>query len=144
MDILYEDIFDKCQGLSSFEGRRLKDASGKSMYPEVHITEQDKPLIQVLAYGAMTAVHAAARYAVEDVEYTDEGITVLFIDGNAKNVSGDAQKVLTECLSMHIMQHWLEDKEPKRSEAYGGMYQNLLASFTRLAYRKYAPSLKNY
>lgn len=144
MDILLTDIFSQCQDLSSFEGRRIKDAQGQSLYPIVHITEQDKPLIDVHIHGAMSTIHAGARYAISDVSYDDTSISITFVDGNAKNISGDAEKVLKECISMYVMQHWLEDKDEARSKAYELMYTNLLASFARLAYRKHAPSLEDY
>lgn len=144
MNILNADIFNKCQDLSSFEGRRIKDAQGQSLYPIVHITEQDKPYIDILTSEAMSAVHASARYAFADVSYDNSGINVTFVDGNAKNVSGDVEKVLTECIAMYVMQQWLSDKDETRSKAYELIYTNMLASFTRLAYRKHAPNLSDY
>ena len=143
MTIAYDDIFSKCQMLSSFEGGRLTDAQGESLYPVVHITDQDKPLIKHLTGQAMTAVHAAARYAFEDVSQGDE-ISIALLAGNAKVSSSDAQKTLEECLAMYVMQYWLENKEPERSKAYGTMFENMLGAFTRLAYRKHAPSLNDY
>lgn len=144
MNISYADIFSKCQDLSSFEGRRLKDVNGESLYPIVHITEQDEPLILSLVAQGLASIHASSRYAFDDITYNTNGATVTFVDGNAKNISGDATKVLSECVAMYVMQQWLLDKDETRAKAYELMFTNMLGSFTRLAYRKHAPDLNNY
>ena len=42
----YIKAIDKCEMLSSFEGRDLVGDSGESLYLKIKITEQDRPLIR--------------------------------------------------------------------------------------------------
>lgn len=146
MDITYESIIEQCKTLSSFEGSRLTDAQGESLYPIVRITEQDEPLIKSYAEQAVEHIHASARYAIGNVSYSDATkITLTYNAGNALgNVPNDTAKVLNECIAMYVMQKWLENKSEERAKAYELMFTNLLATFKMLAHNKPKPSLSNY
>lgn len=144
MDIAYTDIYDMCQDLSSFEGRRITNASGESMYSDVHITTQDEPFVRTFVDEAVSLVHSATRYAIRDVTRDTTKITLTPTAGSVLETSVNAKKVLTETLSMFVMRCWLEDKSAERSKAYGLMFDSMLASFVRLTYRKNAPNLSDY
>lgn len=144
MILEYDDIFDKVQMLSSYEGGRITDAQGESLYEEVHVTEQDKDRIIQLARESCTAIQAAARYAFEDVSYDATGVTMQFGTGNNMNQNSSALQVAKEVVVSYIMQHWLEDKNAERSKSWGEVFTNMLASLVRIAYRKHAPKLDDY
>lgn len=144
MTIELTDILTQVQMLSAFEGRRIVDANGQSMFEEVLVTEQDSDFISHLVDDCCTAIHAAARYAFNEVVYDDGEVTLTFNHRSAMAESASAEKVATEVVSAYVMQHWLEDKSAERSKAYEQMFADLLASLVRLAHSKRAPKLEDY
>ena len=57
----YIKAIDKCEMLSSFEGRDLVGDSGESLYLKIKITAQDRPLIR-------TYLEQAARVLEEGMD----------------------------------------------------------------------------
>lgn len=144
MNIKYEDIYAKCRDLSSVEGRRIVNAEGESLYDIVHLTEQDKPIVNTMADEAASVVQAAMRYAITDIVYDAEGGTITFVEGNVLNKKSNADKLMMEAISAYVMMRWLDDKSRERSDAYKLIYENMLAAYVRTAYSKQAPKLSDY
>jgi len=142
--ITYNSILSMCRELSSFEGRRLIDSQGESIYPEVLITAQDEPFITRFIKEGASAIHSAIRYALADVSADANKVSFSPVVGNGLERASDATKLLTETLAMYVMQRWLADKADDRAKAYALIYDNMLASLTRVAHRKYAPTLSDY
>lgn len=146
MLIQFENIFSKCQDLSSFEGGRLTNANGESLYDEVHITNQDRVLIHHLVDMATSTLHSSARYAFTDIMQSEDGESI-YIDlapSNALDSGEKNSKLVEETIVTFVLMKWLEDKNVERSKAYEVMFNNMLASFVRVAYRKHAPNLDDY
>ncbi len=146
MLVKFENIFGKCQDLSSFEGRRLTAANGESLYDDVHITSQDRVLIHSYVDMAVSTLQSSARYAITDIMQSENGEDIYIdlapsnaLDSGEKNI-----KLIEETIATFIMWKWLEDKGVERANAYKSMFENMLASFMRIAYRKHAPNLDDY
>lgn len=119
MTIIFDNIYNRCQELSSYEGRSITNGEGESLYSQVHITSQDKPLLKSLAYSA--SIQANAR-----LSSTTGSIT---LDMNsAHSSSTGTQKLVEEVLVAAVMSLWLEDKSQTRSQAYGLMFSQMASA----------------
>ena len=144
LSLIISDILDDCVALSSYEGRRLTDGSGNSLYEVVHITTQDTDFVTRHILTAADMLFAHARYVLRDMEVTGTAILFSYEPSSGIASLSNREKLIREILSSHAMMLWLADKSPERSEAYKLMTENLLASFDRSAHRKVKPNLEDY
>lgn len=140
MDIPFADIFSTCQELSEFEGRRIKNASGESIYSEVLITEQDEALVSHLAADA--AYLLEARILSIDSSEIDPGthdITITFAeDAQLKTASEDE---VLHVIASYVLWKWLEDKDETRHKAYELIFTTALNAL-RGSIRRKRPTLR--
>ena len=104
-------MFTRCQELSSFEGRRLTDGQGNSMYEQAHITDQDKPLIQGMVRKAVEMANSRLSSSVGEIGFS---LT-------------PSQQV--EIVAAYVMYLWLEDKSKERSDCYLAMTEQMVSAF---------------
>ena len=120
MVIEFDSMFTRCQELSSFEGRRLTDGQGNSLYADTHITEQDKPLIQTLVRKAVEMANSRLSSSVGDIAFSTT---------HSQQEQTRAQKLLEEIVTAYVMYLWLEDKSKERSNCYKEMTEQMTAAF---------------
>lgn len=120
MDIEFDSMFTRCQELSSFEGRRLTDGQGNSMYEQAHITDQDKPLIQGMVRKAVEMANSRLSSSVGEIGFS---LTT------SQQVQTGALKLLEEIVAAYVMYLWLEDKSKERSDCYLAMTEQMMSAF---------------
>lgn len=155
MDYFYiyiaaEDVAKKCVDLSSYEGRRLTDGSGNSLYEAVHITEQDYDLIDEYTREAAHMLSANARYVIADLNIedwdSDHDQRELEFACVSSRLADTAQysQIMLDFIALFAMYKWLEDKAKDRSEAYKLMADNMMTAFIRQSHKKPKPNLEDY
>ena len=139
MNIAFADIFSTCQELSEFEGRRIKDASGESLYSEVLITEQDEALVSRLAADAAYLLEARIlSIDSSEVNPATHDITITFVaDALLKTASEDE---VTHVIASYVLWKWLEDKDETRHKAYELIFTTALSAL-RSSIRRKRPTL---
>ncbi len=111
MELYRKNIYAKCRLLSSFEGGRLTDGQGESMYAQVHMTDQDTPLIDGLTDKGAEWLNGRFSSTLGGVSLNDA------VPGETRG----AQKMAEEIVAARVMAGWLEDKSKERSESYARM-----------------------
>lgn len=69
----YIKAIDKCEMLSSFEGRDLVGDSGESLYLKIKITEQDRPLIRTYLEQAARVLEEGMAKIITSSAYSEKG-----------------------------------------------------------------------
>lgn len=140
MTISFASIFTRCQNASSYEGQRLRDSEGKSLYEVVHITEIDKTLIYEYALECAGLIAKELRFALEGVSYVDKGdttfnfITDLSLHGRTDDTN--MKKDIEGTITAYVMWTWLSNKDTNRSNVWHAIYDTMFKSLPRGIYRR--------
>lgn len=144
MVITFQSIYEQAEELSIFEGRRIRDAQGESLYSTIAITEQDKPIVaryaadaaylleaRVLAIDSVTIGTPSGSTATADNAHD---ITISFVsDANLlTNVDNETRSVITA----YVMWQWLSDKDETRHKAYELIFTTALSALRSSIKRK--------
>ena len=121
----YIKAINKCEMLSSFEGRDLVGNSGESLYLKIKITEQDRPLIRTSS------------------TYSEEGfVWEVRTDDTRWNVNKKLDENLLDALVGYSMMGWLSDRKPDRIGVYKSLWEDMSVMCVKNIYRKNPPLLK--
>lgn len=104
---------------SSFEGGRLTDGQGESLYAQTRITDQDSPLISDMIDRAVEQLNGQFSSTLGEVALKND------MGNTEAEESTGTQKVVEELVATNVMARWLEDKSKERSESYARMYSQM-------------------
>ena len=132
----YIKAIDKCEMLSSFEGRDLVGDSGESLYLKIKITAQDRPLIR-------TYLEQAAAKIITSSTYSEEGfVWEVRTEDTRWNVNRKLDENLLDALVGYSMMSWLSDRKPDRIGVYKSLWEDMSVMCVKNIYRKNPPLLK--
>lgn len=127
MKIEFANIWEKACRLSRFEGRRMTDAQGESMYDAVALDDRDAPFAYDFVRRAAATLGAALGHVVEScTEGGDGGVEVVFVD--EKRLRVPDVDTLAMLMAVRVMEQWLADKSKERSTYYGEMFAEVLTT----------------
>lgn len=127
MKLTYNNIFNRCQDISSYEGGRIVDDKGDSMYSVVHMTEQDKPLIEEYVKQSVESIRTQLYYAIDSISEDAEGVSISFISDQRLNAdTAEARKSTESVITSYVMWQWLADKSDERAKAWSEIYNEML------------------
>lgn len=137
IEISFAEIFQKAQDLSSYEGRTLRDENGDSLYPSVHLTEQDEPIVIGYVAHGLPQIASALRIAVTSaVQGADGGALISLVTDRTLNTGACSKPSFIEMLAAYVMYMWLQDKDATRSEAYKLIFGNMVDAVKSTISRK--------
>lgn len=135
MTINYSDIFEKAQMFSSFEGGRLYDGNGETLFPVVNITDQDSDLISEYSKQAVNQIASTLRFAIDSTTITDSVYTLTFVTDTALNTNRNTTQHIQEAIVAYVMEKWLENKSPERSASYKQIFTDMLGTLVHATNR---------
>lgn len=145
IDIEFANILNRCEMLSSFDGREALTQSGESNYKQLRITSQETDLLKTYIGQAVNNIESKLGGAIESVSSTDNADKVSFaFASDSSRRSGNSsvfKRCLLETIVAFVMKRWYEDKASDRSNAYHALYEDMLISAKNIAYKKTKPTL---
>lgn len=142
--IKYEEVFEGCKKLTSFEGREAVSPTGESLYPELHLTEQDKDLLNDYAkQGAHEIEQVLTRYVSVSTIGTN-GITLTIDPIDTRRISrGTIDSMVHETVCAFVMSQWLSNRLPQRVEFYNNLFAEMCKSILSGIATKRKPTLND-
>jgi hypothetical protein len=131
-------IKERCRMLSAFDARESLTPSGESNYNQMRLTEQEDILVDSFVCQAVNTIQASTT-TIADMSFSDQNV-VLSVPDHLAAVSA-FKRTVAETITAYILTRWYEDKSEQRSNAYRALFQDMLETAKRIAYRKPAPTL---
>ena len=142
-DFEYIKAIDKCEMLSSFEGRDLGGDSGESLYLKIKITEQDWPLIRTYLEQAARVLEEGMAKIITSSAYSEKGfVWEVRTEDTRWNVNRKLDENLLDALVGYSMMSWLSDRKPDRIGVYKSLWEDMSVMCVKNIYRKNPPLLK--
>lgn len=126
--------------MSSYEGRRAYSESGESLYEVVHITAQDRVLVDEYARQSAHLIADIISFGLDDVEYKTEGIEFTLKPFTTLRARKSFNTNALSCVCSYVMLNWLGDKLPERSNAWKAIYDGQFNALPKVL-RKNKPVL---
>lgn len=147
--IKYDDIFKRCEELSSYEAGRAYNTNGESLYEVVHLTSQDKILVMDYIRQSAHAITNALRYIVDDVDIhgigidgdtSGSGLELTFNSDSSIVYKASLDSDLESVFASYIMWQWLDSRLPERAKAWQQIYEAQIAALKR-GFKRKKPAL---
>lgn len=143
MKLTYSDIISRCKDISAYEGGRINDANGNSMFSIVRITEQDYDLLKEFVKQSATTISEIIRFAIEDTQFDATGVTFTFLsDTRLHGDCNDTEEAIEGTIVSYVMTQWLSNKSTERTKAWSEIYAEQIRLLPR-AFKKKRPTLDN-
>ena len=137
MEILYSDIFDKCEALSAYESKQAVDSNGETMFERVHLIDQDRDLIIHYANECGSILDKLLRFVISDTQYTSTGIDFTWISDtsdyglNASNLEDDITEIIVDYCFAQYLSNILPDRSKFWSANASAQLDVIQRKFTR-------------
>lgn len=129
-----EKIFKDVKMNVSTLARNLVDASGNSMYDEVHIQERDNDLLDAFYSKSLSDLTLSLRDFILDRK--DDLLTLYLDDRSNMGLVSDIKTMIHEYLVNRIVSEWLKLKSVESSANYIQSSEDILKTLTgKLYYR---------
>lgn len=139
----YTDVLSQCVMLSSYEGRDFVGKSGESLFLDIKITAQDKPLINTYIVQAAQILQEKMGRMITSADYIENGFTWnIRTEETRWNVNTKLDENLKEALVSYAMMNWLLEKKADKAPMYKSLWDDMSAMCVQNVFRKMPPRKK--
>ena len=121
--ITIQDIINKVDELSAYEGRDAYDVSGESDFERVHITDQDSDWLRDFLREGLQ--HLVMRWSplADDGEIGSTEVTLLSSQVSDSTRTGYITRICFEALTSYIMQRWCMEYRQSKADLYANLVE---------------------